>query len=112
MLSFVLTSIRLWIIFRGLGYEIDAEGYLVLGATGFAAAIMGLTPGALGIRELLLGGSSVMLGIPLEIGLTAAMFDRAIMLSWTFVVGGACTVWFWIKYPSDFRKAKEVLALQ
>ena len=80
----------------------------MLGATGFAAAVMGLTPGALGVRELLLGGSSVMMGIPLEIGLTAAMFDRAIMLSWTFVVGGGCTVWFWHKSPSDFKKAQEV----
>jgi len=108
LLTFLLTSIRLWIIYRSLGHDVCASGYLVLGAVGYGSAIMGLTPGALGVRELLLGASSVILGVPLEVGIAAAMFDRAIMLSWTFVVGGGCTVWFWHKSPSDFKKAQEV----
>ena len=92
------------IIYRSLGFEIDFPGCLVLGAIGYGAVILGLTPGALGVREVLLGSASVVLGTSLQVGILAALVDRAIMLSWTFSVGGICTIWLWHKYPSDFKE--------
>jgi len=102
--NFVLSSVRLGIIYNSMGRGIHPAGYLVLGALGFVTMFVSFTPGALGIRELVLGSGAVALGIPLEVGVLAAMIDRAIALSWSFVVGGACTSWLWSKSPGDFRQ--------
>jgi len=72
-------------------------GYLILGALGYVVLFVGLTPGSLGVRELVLGLGAVVLGIPLEVGILAAMIDRAIEISYTFVVGGGCAIWLWRK---------------
>ncbi|MCK4998562.1 MAG: hypothetical protein KAS23_03470, partial [Anaerohalosphaera sp.] len=85
---------------------------LVLGAVGFGSVVLGLTPGSLGIREVLLGSAAVVIGIPLEVGILAAMFDRAIMLSWTFVVGGSCALWLWREDPQDFKDASQSTGLK
>ncbi|MBA7643169.1 hypothetical protein ES703_50888 [subsurface metagenome] len=87
-----------------MGQNIHPAGYLVLGALGFVTMFVSLTPGSLGIRELVLGSGAIVLGIPLEVGVLAAMIDRAIALSWCFVIGGACTAWLWHKSPGDFKK--------
>jgi len=102
--NFILSSVRLGIIYNSMGQNVHPAGYLVLGALGFVTTFVSLTPGSLGIRELILGSAAVALGIPLEVGVLAAMVDRAITLSWVFVVGGACTGWLWHKSPVDFKK--------
>jgi len=106
--NFILSSVRLGIIYNSMGQNIHPAGYLVLGALGFVTMFVSLTPGSLGIRELILGSAAVALGIPLEVGVLAAMIDRAIALSWCFVIGGACTAWLWHKSPADFKKHKHV----
>jgi len=102
--NFIVSSVRLGIIYNSMGQNVHPAGYLVLGALGFATMFVSLTPGSLGIRELVLGSGAVVLGIPLEVGVLAAMVDRAIALSWVFVVGSACTAWLWHKSPADFKK--------
>ena len=104
--NFILSSVRLGIIYNSMGQRLHPAGYLVLGALGFVTLFVSLTPGALGIRELLLGSGAVALGIPLEVGILAAMVDRAIVLSWSFVIGSACTAWLWHKSPADFKKTQ------
>jgi len=106
LLTFSLTAVRLGIIFHSIGKDIHPVGYLILGALGFASLIISITPASLGVRELVIGVGAVGLGVPLEVGLLVAMFDRAIMLSWTFVIGGLCALWLWRKYPADFKKNK------
>ncbi|MBU2457968.1 MAG: flippase-like domain-containing protein [Planctomycetes bacterium] len=103
-LNFVLTSVRLGVIYHSMDKDIHPAGYLVLGAMGFVMMFINLTPGALGIREAVLGAGAVVLGIPLEAGITAAMIDRAVVLSWVFVVGGGSSGWLWYKSPADFKK--------
>ena len=104
VVNFIISSVRLGIIYNSMGQNVHPAGYLVLGALGFVTMFVSLTPGSLGIRELVLGSGSVVLGIPLEVGILAAMIDRAIALSWCFVVGSVCAGWLWHKSPADFKK--------
>jgi len=101
---FLLNALRIGIIYHSIGQDVNPAGILILGALGFVSMFVAITPGALGIRELVLGSSAVVFAIPLEVGLLAAIIDRAVMLSFLFVVGGICTVSLWHKYPAEFKK--------
>lgn len=109
LFNFVLAAVRLAVIYYSMGVYIHPAGFLVLGVLGYITMFVNITPGALGIREAVLGAGAVVLGVPLEAGVTAALIDRAIALSWAFVVGGACAGWLWHKSPADFRKDTQEL---
>lgn len=109
LFNFVLASVRLAVIYYSMGIYIHPAGFLVLGVLGYITMFINITPGALGIREVVLGAGAVVLGVPLEAGVTAAIIDRAITLSWAFVVGGACSGWLWHKSPADFSKDTQEL---
>ncbi len=111
-INFALSSVRLSIIYHSMGKGIHPGGYLILGALGYVTMFVSLTPGALGIRELVLSSGAVALGVPFEVGLLAAIIDRAIALSWSFVIGGGCAAWLWHKFPADFREAKTISSSQ
>jgi len=104
VLNFLLTALRIGIVYHSMGKNIHPAGYLVLGALDSVVLFIGLTPGSLGIRELVLSFGAVVLGVPLEVGILAAMIDRAVIMSYTFVVGGGCALWLWRKCPTDFRQ--------
>jgi uncharacterized membrane protein YbhN (UPF0104 family) len=104
VVNFFLAAARLWIIYNSMGKSIHVGGYLILGGLGFVVLFIALTPGSLGIRELVLGFGAVVLGVPLEVGILAAMIDRAIIISYAFVAGGVCTVWLRHKSPADFKE--------
>jgi uncharacterized membrane protein YbhN (UPF0104 family) len=105
-INFVLTSVRLGLIYHSMGIQTHPAGFLVLGALGYIVLFFNITPGALGIREAILGAGAVVLGIPFEAGVAAALIDRAIAMSWSFVIGGVCTGFIWFKSPADFEQAK------
>ncbi len=104
--NFVLTCVGLWIIYSGMGVTVHPAGFLVLGAITLAVFFVSLTPGALGIKEVILGAGAVVLGVPLEIGILAAMIHRAVGLSFAFTLGGICSIYLWRKSPEDFRKSE------
>jgi len=106
-INFLLTALRIGIIYHSMGRDIHPAGYLVLGALGFVVLFIGLTPGSLGIRELVLGFGATVVGMPLQVGILAAMIDRAIILSYVFIAGGIFTVWLWCKSPADFSKQQD-----
>lgn len=106
VVNFFLAALRLWIIYNSMGKDIHFGGYLILGALGFVVLFIALTPGSLGVRELVLGFGAVVLGVPLEVGILAAMIDRAIIISYAFVAGGVCSVWLWRKSPADFKEQR------
>jgi len=107
--NFVMTSVRLWIIYSGMGMKVHPAGFLVLGAIALAVFFVSLTPGALGIKEAVLGAGAAVLGVPLEIGILAAMIDRAVGLSFAFTFGGICSIYLWRKSPEDFKKSETEL---
>ena len=103
-ISFVLASFRLAIIYRGLQQEINPAGFLVLGSLGCVTLFFSFTPGALGIRELILGLGGVALGVPAQVSILAAMIDRAIIITYTFIVGGGCSIALWRRNPAEFKR--------
>ena len=84
---------RLGLIYQGLGLEARPEGLLLLGALGQLTLLVNVTPGGLGVRELLLGMGGTVLGVPMEAGLLAALIERAVGLGWALLVGFPCAVW-------------------
>lgn len=104
VITFVLTALRIGIIYHSMGREMHPAGYLILGALGFVVLFIAITPGSLGIRELVLSFGAVVLGMPLEVGILAAIIDRAITVCYAFTAGGICTLWLWYKSPKDFQK--------
>lgn len=103
-INFLLTALRIGIIYHSIGQDMHPGGCFILGALGFVVRFIGITPGALGLREMVLGSGAVLLDVPLEVGLLVAIIDRAIVLSFLLVIGGTCVGWLWYKYPSDFKK--------
>jgi uncharacterized membrane protein YbhN (UPF0104 family) len=107
-INVLLTALRLALIYNGISENIHPAGYLILGALGFVVLFIGITPGALGIREIVLSSGALVLGVKFEVGLLAAMIDRAITVSYVFTVGVACAAWLWYKSPAEFRELKEL----
>ena len=87
-----------------MGVAVNNTGFLVLGALGYLVLFANFTPGALGIREVILGAGALVLGVPFEAGIAAALIDRAITLSWAFTIGGFSTLLIWFKSPGDFHQ--------
>lgn len=104
VLNFVVFAVRIGIIYRSMGKDLHPLGYLILGALGFVTLFIGVTPGSLGIKEVVLASGAAVLGIPLEVGILAAVIDRAIDISYLFVVGGTCASYLWRKSPADFKE--------
>jgi len=103
-ITFVLTALRISIICRGMDIDIHPAGCLILGALGFVVLFVALTPGSLGLKELVLSCGAVVLGVPFEVGILIAIIDRAITICYAFTMGGICTLWLWRKSPNDFKK--------
>ena len=103
-INFILTAVRLAIIYYSLGQNVNPAGFLILGAVGYCLMFASITPGAIGIRELVLGAASVAIGVPLKVGIPAAIIDRAISITYSFIIGGICTIYLWRKCPEDFKK--------
>ncbi len=102
-----LASIRLGTIYHSMGVPVRVEGFVILGVLSNVASLIVLTPGALGLRELLLAGGAMVLGVPPEVGLLAAMIDAAVCLGWAFTFGLPCAVWLWYKVPEDVQAGKD-----
>jgi uncharacterized membrane protein YbhN (UPF0104 family) len=97
--TYLLGVVRLGLIYAGLGLDAHPGGLLLLGALGQISTLANLTPGGLGVRELLLGGGAAVLGVPVEAGLLAALIERAVGLAWAVVVGLPSAVWVWRRRP-------------
>jgi uncharacterized membrane protein YbhN (UPF0104 family) len=103
---FLLSSVRLGIIYHSMGRDINPAGYFVLGAVAYVTMFLGITPGSLGLRELALALGAVALGVDFNVGSLAAVIDRTIALVWSFTIGIASTVYLWHKSPQDFKKTQ------
>ncbi len=104
ILTFLLETLRLGVIYHSMGIDVHPAGLLILGALGLVTLFVSITPGSLGIREFVLGAGAVVLGVPLEVGVLAAMIDRAILVAYAFSVGGGSALYLWRKSPGDFKK--------
>lgn len=107
VISVLILSVITSIIYDSLGQSLHPAGYVIIAALGFTSSFISITPGAIGIREIITASGAMVLGVPLEVGLLAAMLNRAVELSWVFTVGGACTAWLWHKHPGTLKKTTQ-----
>jgi len=105
-LNFISGAIRLAFIYEGLGQNTHIGGLLILGAAAYFSMFISITPGALGIKELALASAAEAIGIPLNIGMSAALLDRAIGFTFSFTIGGFSTFKLWKNNPLDFTDVK------
>ncbi len=104
--NFCVDAVRLHLVYRSLGVELHPAAYLVLAGVGFVVMITGLTPGGLGLREVMLGAAGALLGTTGELGVLAALVDRALLMTWTLTAGGACATVLWLRYPQATRASR------
>ena len=97
--DFLLAAALLGVVYHTMGVPVHPAELVVLEALGIVSMFVGITPGALGVREAVLGGGAMALGIPPQIGLLIAVINRAASMSWCFVVGLPCVLWMWRKCP-------------
>jgi uncharacterized membrane protein YbhN (UPF0104 family) len=79
--------------YGSIGQEVDLPGILVVGAANTVGALAGVTPGGLGIQELLAGTASTQIGVALGSGVVAAMLVRAVILPWQIALGLPALAW-------------------
>lgn len=105
---FVVSSLQIGIIYGCVGQELSPAGYLVLGAVAYVTMFLGITPGALGLRELALALAGVSLGVDFSVGSLAALLDRGVAIVWSSTVGVAAAAYLWYKYPRDFERDEDI----
>ncbi|MPZ17948.1 MAG: hypothetical protein GEV06_08560 [Luteitalea sp.] len=94
--QYVLLSIRFGIAFHLLGTSAPPWVLLVLGVASSVSSLLAITPGGLGIRELIIGYVVFATGQTFDVGIFAGAFDRAAQLIVVATLGAGCftLVWF------------------
>lgn len=80
VLAMLLRGVRLWLLFRIAGAEIDVAGALLLIVIVEGVGLLQVTPGGLGLREGAIIGGAVLLGTPAETGALVALIDRLFLI--------------------------------
>ena len=78
LISVTLTATRLWLVFKGLNLNLDLTLAFILSTSNVAAALVGVVPGGLGLREALAGLIAIFLSVDpvsvmLVVGITRAV---------------------------------------
>ena len=82
----LLVSARFWICFGALQLPVDYLGSIMFAVVASLLVIVSITPGAVGVRELLIGAIASVTGMSFAHGAAAASLDR--VLSLLFVIAG------------------------
>jgi uncharacterized membrane protein YbhN (UPF0104 family) len=82
-----ILSLRFAICFKMLAMPMSALGNLFVAVTQNLLAIVNVTPGNLGLREIVLSMVAGELGTSRTVGLAAASIDRVVSLSYVLLVG-------------------------
>jgi uncharacterized membrane protein YbhN (UPF0104 family) len=78
---------RLWICFGALGATLSLSEAALLGWGSVLFTLVNVTPGNLGLRELVLSLVAVELGSTHSLGMAATSMDRVVLLAYIVVVG-------------------------
>ncbi len=93
----LIGAARLLVSYRALGYDVEFLRCLVLAPLSTVTMIASVTPGAVGIRQALVGYGSNLLGVGMAEGVVASTIDHAVGTIWVFVFGLIFTNWIWAK---------------
>jgi uncharacterized membrane protein YbhN (UPF0104 family) len=80
-------ALRLWICFAALGEAISPLGAALLGWGSVLFTLVNVTPGNLGLRELVLSFAAGELGSTQTIGMAASSMDRVVLLAYIVAIG-------------------------
>ncbi len=86
--KYLVAAWRMQLAFGWLGFDESFAFFLVLAPVAGITSFVGITPAALGFRELGVSGAAVALGRPLEEGLLGATVDRAALFAVSITLGG------------------------
>ncbi|MHC4950313.1 MAG: lysylphosphatidylglycerol synthase transmembrane domain-containing protein [Planctomycetota bacterium] len=101
--GYLFVAIRLWLLYHSLGQAVHPAAFFLLGSLGYIVIFLSITPGGLGIRELVLAYGAVILNVPFEVGAYATLIDRAVLITYAFLAGGICS--FFLRRPT--KRAKQ-----
>lgn len=87
-----VSAVRLWLILLGLGTDVALASAFALTAAGALATAVGFFPGGLGLRELLVGMISPLVGLTIPAGLSGAVLQRLLGLSVLALAAGTILV--------------------
>jgi uncharacterized membrane protein YbhN (UPF0104 family) len=94
IINIILNSFSFWIAYDALGTYISYRSALLVSLLTSFSLLLRLTPGNLGIQEVIVGFSSSLLGVGGESGLLVAILIRAATLVWIFTLGPIFTLYF------------------
>ena len=79
--------------FNSLGVDASYASVLTMSALGIVFTRLSVIPGGMGFREAGSALGSAITGLAANVGMAAAVVDRAVMLIWLLVVGVPTTAW-------------------
>jgi len=88
-------GVRLFVSYQALGYEVALLPCMVMSPLSTITMVASLTPGAVGIRQALVGYGSQLLDIGMTQGIVASTIDHAVGTLWVFVFGLIFMAWAW-----------------
>lgn len=100
-----LLSVRFGITFHLLGSSAPPWVLLVLGVATGVSSLLAITPGGLGVRELIIGYVVFATGQTFDLGIFAGAFDRAAQLVVVATLGAACFTFVWFRGRAAFPHA-------
>ena len=89
----ILLGLRLWICFGALSLPVGLPESLLLGAALLVSVPFSVTPGGLGVRELVGSAVGAAVGLGFAEVLAAVSIDRVISMVFSTTVGGASLAW-------------------
>lgn len=80
-------GLRLFLSYRAIGVDIELVPALIVGLFASSSGILNITPANLGVRELAIAFSSLLVGESTAVGLTASLLDRTLGTTVTLIAG-------------------------
>jgi uncharacterized membrane protein YbhN (UPF0104 family) len=78
--AILLRGSRIWVLFAAAGFPLDWRELLLLVAIAESTMLVNVTPGGLGIREVLVLGGSALVGVPAPVAASVALGDRLFVI--------------------------------
>lgn len=104
----LIGGFRLFVAYHALGYQVGVLPCLVISTIQAMTVIFTLTPGAVGIRQALVGYGSELLDIGATQGVVASTIDHGVGTLWVFIVGIIFTNYIWVRHMKPVgRKGDE-----
>ena len=90
----LLHAFRFFVSFVALGIAVPVSYCLFITPLAILLSLVSIVPGALGIREFIVGFQINLLGLRMQDGILASSLDRGIGMIWLCLIGAFCAVIF------------------